>query len=63
MFYLVHVIGYLCQPLFHLLHVPPLFLKLKTKLCVDMGTFEQQYPQVVVLHEDINDSVVILRAK
>lgn len=32
MCYLVHVIGNLCQSLFHLLHIPPLFLKLKTKL-------------------------------
>lgn len=32
MCYLVHVIGNLCQSLFHLLHIPSLFLKLKTKL-------------------------------
>lgn len=32
MFYLVHVIGYLCQSLFHLLHVSPLFLELSNKI-------------------------------
>lgn len=42
MFYLVHVIGYLCQSLFHLLHVSPLFLELSNKIAhnqlAEMGT-------------------------
>lgn len=41
MFYLVHVIGYLCQSLFHLLHVSPLFLELSNKIArnqLAMGT-------------------------
>lgn len=32
MFYLVHIIGYLCQSLLHLLQVLPLFLKLEIEL-------------------------------
>lgn len=42
MFYLVHVIGYLCQSLFHLLHVSPVFLELSNKIAhnqlAEMGT-------------------------
>lgn len=37
MFYLVHIIGYLCQSLFHLVHVLPLLLKLQTKWHVISG--------------------------
>lgn len=66
--YLVHIIGYLCQSLFHLLQVLTLFLILKIKLHVISGRNNNIHPHAGLFCMTVNtanDTVVtvILKGK